>query len=241
MDEVTLNIVVKGVKEAKAVLKEPKKQGYKLRGGDAYELESVHAAGSLQKWSSKRVTWDTRGWKEGYKNITAKEFLGKDECIVIYRNGSETIAFNKVTKEKAVAKCSPSDTYDFMTGAKLAFERLTKKEEKSEFKPHLEYRGVSYGVIGEKTLIQDAIGRELKIGDTVELYNRNNKYCGEHAIVCNGGNFVMGIKPGCRGDGTIVDGWKLILKRRHEEISNGEIVNQVSYVKEEKTRKIKCS
>ena len=237
MDEVTLNIVVKGVKEAKAVLKELKKQGYKLRGGDAYELESVHAAGSLQKWSSKRVTWDTRGWKEGYKNITAKEFLGKDECIVIYRNGSETIAFNKVTKEKAVAKCSPSDTYDFTVGAKLAFERLTKKEEKLGFKPHLEYRGVSYGIIGEKTLIQDAIGRELKIGDTVELYNRNNNYYGEHSIVCNEGNFVMGIKPDCRGDGTIVDGWKIILKRRCKNIADGESVGVISYVKEEKTSK----
>lgn len=238
MDEVTLNIVVKGVKEAKAVLKELKKQGYKWRGGDAYELESVHATGSLQKWSSKRVTWDTRGWKEGYKNITAKEFLGKNECIVIYRNGSETIAFNKVTKEKAVAKCSPSDTYDFMTGAKLALERLTGKEEKLGFKPHLEFDGENYGVIGENTPFKDAIGRNLRVGDTVELYDKDNKYNAERAIVCSEERvFVMGIGYACKKDGTIVDGWKIILKRRYEQIVDGERVGVILYVKEEKTSK----
>lgn len=238
MDEVTLNIVVKGVKEAKAVLKELKKQGYKWRGGDAYELESVHAAGSLQKWSSKRVTWDTRGWKEGYKNITAKEFLGKDECIVIYRNGSETIAFNKVTKEKAVAKCSPSDTYDFAVGAKLALERLTGKEEKLGFKPHLEFCGENYGVIGEKTLIQDAIGRNLRVGDTVELYSEDNIYQGERVVVYKReGAFVLGIMSSCRTDGTIVNGWKIILKRRYEQIVDGERASVILYVKEEKTSK----
>ena len=246
MDELTLNIVVKGGKEAKAVLKELEKQGYKWRGGDIYykkltELESIHAVGSLQKWSGKRVTWDTGGWKEGYKNITAKEFLGKDECIVIYRNGTETIAFNKATKEKAVAECSPNDTYDFMTGAKLAFERLTKKEEKLGFKPHLSLCGKSCGIIGENTPFKDVIGRNLRVGDTVELYDENNKYFGEYAVACEEDAFVVGIKCCCRKDGAVVDGWKLILKRKHEEISNGEIVNQVSYVKEEKTRKIKCS
>ena len=110
----------------------------------------------------------------------------------------------------------------------------TTKEEKLGFKPHLEYRGVSYGVIGEKTLIQDAIGRELRVGDTVELYSENNLYQGEYVIVCNEGNFVTGIRSGSREDGTIVNGWKIILKRKHEEIPNGEIVNEILYVKEER-------
>lgn len=47
-----------------------------------------------------------------------------NECIVIYRKDNEVIAHNKVTDEKAVAKCSPDDTFDFETGAKLAFDRL---------------------------------------------------------------------------------------------------------------------
>lgn len=49
----------------------------------------------------------------------------KPETIVIYRKGNETIALDKRTGKKAVAKCCPEDTYDFETGAKLAFDRLT--------------------------------------------------------------------------------------------------------------------
>ena len=54
----------------------------------------------------------------------------KNDCIVIYRKDNETIALDKTTGAKAVAKCSPEDKYDFTTGAKLAFERLTGTEKK---------------------------------------------------------------------------------------------------------------
>ena len=47
-----------------------------------------------------------------------------NECIVIYRKENQVIAHNKATGEKAIAKCSPEDTFDFNIGAKLAFERL---------------------------------------------------------------------------------------------------------------------
>lgn len=47
-----------------------------------------------------------------------------DECIVIFRKDREVIALDKSTGKKAVAKCSPEDTFDFKVGAKLAFERL---------------------------------------------------------------------------------------------------------------------
>lgn len=53
--------------------------------------------------------------------------------IVITTDGVETLARlydgDKVVK-RAIAKCSPNDTFDFNVGAKLAFERLTKDEEK---------------------------------------------------------------------------------------------------------------
>ena len=48
----------------------------------------------------------------------------KNECIVIYRKDNTVTALNKSTGDKAVAKCNPADEFDFMTGAKLAFERL---------------------------------------------------------------------------------------------------------------------
>lgn len=47
-----------------------------------------------------------------------------NETIVIYRKDREVIAVDKVTGDKAIAKCSPEDTFDFNVGAKLAFERL---------------------------------------------------------------------------------------------------------------------
>lgn len=47
-----------------------------------------------------------------------------EDVIVIYRKENKVIAHNKATGEKAIAKCSPEDTFDFNIGAKLAFERL---------------------------------------------------------------------------------------------------------------------
>lgn len=47
-----------------------------------------------------------------------------DEIIVIYRDGNKTIATNKTTGEKAEAKCSPEDEFNFGVGAKLALDRL---------------------------------------------------------------------------------------------------------------------
>lgn len=58
------------------------------------------------------------------------ELIERNECIVIYRNDNEVVALNKTTKEKAVAKCSPEDTFDFKVGAKIAFDRLIDKEKK---------------------------------------------------------------------------------------------------------------
>lgn len=68
--------------------------------------------------------------------------LIKPETIVIYRKDNEVIALDKSTGKKAVARCNPADTFDFMTGAKLAFERLT-----GEDKPEEPARGFKVGDI----------------------------------------------------------------------------------------------
>lgn len=47
----------------------------------------------------------------------------KNECIVMYRKDNQVIALDKAT-----AKCSPKDEFDFYTGCKIAFERLTRKK-----------------------------------------------------------------------------------------------------------------
>ena len=70
--------------------------------------------------------------KYDYSWSVHKEEVEKvSNTIVIYMIGNQVIAFDKVTGEKAVAKCHPDDEFDFNIGAKLAFERLM---------------GVSYGI-----------------------------------------------------------------------------------------------
>lgn len=51
-----------------------------------------------------------------------------NEKIIIYRNGAEVVAKNTATGKTGVARCNPADEFDFNTGAKLAFERLTNPE-----------------------------------------------------------------------------------------------------------------
>ena len=58
--------------------------------------------------------------------------LVKPETIVIYRKDNQVIALDKTTGEKAVAKCHPSDTFDFKKGAKLAFKQLMGEDAERE-------------------------------------------------------------------------------------------------------------
>lgn len=73
------------------------------------------------------------GW---YWHEPAIAGLANNDKIVITTNGKETLARlyegNKVIKT-ATAKCSPDDTFNFETGAKIAFDRLMG--EKPEGKP----------------------------------------------------------------------------------------------------------
>lgn len=76
--------------------------------------------------------------------------------IVITSDGTETLAHlydgEKVVK-KATAKCSPDDTFDFKTGAKLAFDRL----------------------IGEVKEEWRVVNRKPKVGDYVRIKHNDYK------------------------------------------------------------------
>lgn len=48
----------------------------------------------------------------------------KPETIVIYRKDQSVITLDKTTGKTAIARCCPKDTFNFKTGAKLAFEKL---------------------------------------------------------------------------------------------------------------------
>ena len=62
-------------------------------------------------------TWDERGLE-----------LVKPEKIIIYRNGAEVVAKNTTTGKTGIARCNPTDEFDFNTGVKIAFERLINPE-----------------------------------------------------------------------------------------------------------------
>lgn len=79
--------------------------------------------GDYNEYKSSDILTDIKNAKV----MTAKEFIKKyteKQCIVIYRNGSETIALDKTTGKKAVARCRPDDAYNIYVGAMLALERL---------------------------------------------------------------------------------------------------------------------
>lgn len=54
------------------------------------------------------------------------EMFEPSQPIVLYHKGDKVIALDKNTGKKGVATCSPDDRFDFYTGAKLAFDRLTE-------------------------------------------------------------------------------------------------------------------
>lgn len=115
----------------------------------------INSEGKMDKWLGKVMTIRRAGgayykmeedkgehingwlWSEDEIEGLATECNQK---IVITADGKETLARlydGKNVIKTATAKCAPDDTFDFATGAKLAFDRLmgeTKPETKTEEK-----------------------------------------------------------------------------------------------------------
>ena len=70
-----------------------------------------------------------------YQLKSVREFLGKQEKIIVYRDGQKVIALDKRTGEKAEARCNPSDPFDFNIGARIAFDRLIPNKEAAATEP----------------------------------------------------------------------------------------------------------
>lgn len=87
------------------------------------------------------------------------------EKIVITHDGKTTLARlyedNKVIKS-AEAKCDPRDEFDFVTGAKLAFERLIG--EKKEASPKFDKSMLTTGLFG---YMSDGQGWFVVVGDSI--------------------------------------------------------------------------
>lgn len=91
--------------------------------GEIHEISNVeHLSSNSTNYSLEGVAyvWDERGLEHCV-----------NETIVIYRKDNEVIALDKRTGKKAIAKCSPEDTFDFNIGTKLAFDRLMNGNKES--------------------------------------------------------------------------------------------------------------
>ena len=95
--------------------------------------------------------------------------------IVITTDGTETLARlydGKTVIKTATAKCSPDDTFDFNTGAKLAFERLMGEEKKEQ-----EWRVVNRPAKkGDFIRLKTNSFSFSSKGDILKVHSANNGY-----------------------------------------------------------------
>lgn len=154
--------------------------------GKVATIKSVNSS-----YPNGRVSYDM---KEFYFTFDERGLeLAKYERIVIYRNDNKVIALDKSTGKTAMARCNPADTFDFMTGAKLAFDRLTNAEKR--FKVGDIVRGKYgssdyYGITNDNMTRGEVVGAssdgkciDIKIIDykgrlfiNRTFYNLNSKY-----------------------------------------------------------------
>jgi hypothetical protein len=99
---------------------------------------------------------------------------------------------------------------------------------KEKFVPHLICFGTNRGEIGKPTGKVDAVGQPLFVGDTVTVYDDGLSKC-ESPICFDNNKFeIMGIYGSFENPRTA---WKWVKKRSFEDISNGEVVRNVKYVR----------
>lgn len=124
-----------------------------------------------------------------------------------------------------------------MCGAYLPLKKVASKvpdaPKPEKFVPHLEVDGENRGKIGTPTKYKDALDRPLVVGDVIELY-KDGELRDEYPVVQEGKTqFVMGIMCCCdSATGEISDYYKILKKRSHAEVKNGEVVGFIKYIKE---------
>lgn len=171
--------------------------------------EKYFTIGKVYEWEDGRLTND-RGntYKYAVNGKNPKEWdlsnwydfeVVQDQKIVITTDGEEihaTLYEDKKPIKTAKAKCSPDDTFDFATGAKLAFERLMG--EAKEAPENVKWRVVNrkpkvgdYIRLKTKNFSFNEIGDILKVDivkydDFVSVYGKNhNRDTGFHEVDWN--------------------------------------------------------
>ena len=176
------------------------------------------------------------GGSDNILNCFTEEMLdhsyGQKQEIHITTDGT-TVHVVMKQDSKAVkhskAVCSPEDKFDFLTGAKIALERL-KEKQKPEFVPHLALLNerINFGTIGEETNMTAFFGEPLYVGDIVEVYNTVSKFHTTGFILNPTGkeSFVQGLGGCFFKDGTS-DGWQIRKFKSYQELKNGESVKDI--------------
>lgn len=90
-------------------------------------------------------------------------FESINHTIVIYAKNNQVIALDKATGKTGIAYCSPEDTFDFFTGADLAYERLRGREKPSKPKAPEYYNG--------EIVCVEALGASLTKGKIYKVKN----------------------------------------------------------------------
>lgn len=170
---------------------------------------------------------------EGLKPVVMAELVSLLKCL---RNSLGEADYNCVLQDVNNSKLVEDEQGE-----------SDSEEKKTKFEPHLIFivgSETNYGPIGDETNICDIAGRKLSVGDTVDLYVMNNNaklnYCGERSIVrVDDEAFVMGVKGVVfdRGINSVNVEWVIILNRRNTEVVDGETVNDIKYIKTERTSK----
>lgn len=104
--------------------------------------------------------------------------LAEPETIVIYRKDQKVIALDKSTGKKAIARCNPADKFDFMTGAKLAFDRLTSADKRFNVGDIVRGKagsGCRYGITNENMTKGKVVDVSMD-GEYIDIQIIDNKY-----------------------------------------------------------------
>lgn len=96
-------------------------------GGKTVRIARVDNCGSAVSYKLKEDNGDFNWTEDMFEEPK------KHQPIIIYQKDANTVvALDKETHKEAKAVCSKDDKFDFMAGAKLAFERLESKSGKDK-------------------------------------------------------------------------------------------------------------
>lgn len=158
--------------------------------------------------------------------------------IIISTEGRNVVAKSYAGKQlvkEAVVKCVPEDDFDFEHSAALAFVKLKRQESyltNSAKDSH-------YGFLGMPTNLIDSVGRKLRVGDVVEVFDSNGISCGEECVVdtsydpdnYNGFPFIAGWLGHCKRGCSYITGHNMIKKRGYEDLKDGEVIDYIMCVR----------